>query len=70
MSFCQERNTKNNHISQCKKIETVGVFFLQSSSIIWCRNYSLSEVKNILGNDYSYGEIKMMTGLKKYLAAK
>jgi len=33
-------------------------------------NNSLSEVKNTLGDDYSYGEIKMMIGLLKYLAER
>jgi len=31
-------------------------------------NNSLSEVKNALGGDYSYGEIRMMIGLQKYLS--
>jgi hypothetical protein len=31
-------------------------------------NNSLSEVKNALGDDYSYGEIKMMLACQKYLA--
>ena len=34
------------------------------------RNNSLTQVKNTLGNDYSYGEIKMMLALQKYLAEK
>ena len=33
-------------------------------------NNSLSEVKNVLGDDYSYGEIRMMLALQKYLATK
>jgi len=33
-------------------------------------NNSLSEVKNALGADYSYGEIKMMLAYQKYLAAQ
>ncbi|MEA1933433.1 MAG: helix-turn-helix domain-containing protein [Thermodesulfobacteriota bacterium] len=33
-------------------------------------NNSLSEIKNELGDDYSYGEIKMMLALQKYLASK
>ena len=32
-------------------------------------NNSLSEVKNVLGDDYSYGEIKMMLACQKYLAS-
>jgi len=31
-------------------------------------NNSLSEVKNALGDDYSYGEIKMMLACQKHLA--
>jgi len=31
---------------------------------------SLNRVKSALGNDYSYGEIKMILALQKYLAAK
>jgi len=33
-------------------------------------NNSLSEVKNALGNDYSYGEIKMMLACQKHLASE
>ncbi|MBW2649973.1 MAG: helix-turn-helix domain-containing protein, partial [Deltaproteobacteria bacterium] len=29
-------------------------------------NNSLSEVKNVLGDDYSYGEIKMMLACQKH----
>ena len=33
-------------------------------------NNSLTEVKNTLGNDYSYGEIKIIISFLKYLASK
>lgn len=33
-------------------------------------NNSLSEVKNALGDDYSYGEIKMMLAYQRYLASQ
>ncbi|MEA3417569.1 MAG: helix-turn-helix domain-containing protein [Thermodesulfobacteriota bacterium] len=33
-------------------------------------NNSLSEVKNALGNDYSYGEIRMMLACQKHLASE
>lgn len=33
-------------------------------------NNSLSEVKNALGDDYSYGEIKMMLACRKHLASE
>jgi len=31
-------------------------------------NNSLKEVKNALGDDYSYGEIRIMAACKKHLA--
>ncbi len=33
-------------------------------------NNSLSEVKNVLGDDYSYGEIRMMIACQRYLASE
>ncbi|MBW2653495.1 MAG: helix-turn-helix domain-containing protein [Deltaproteobacteria bacterium] len=33
-------------------------------------NNSLSKAKNVLGDDYSYGEIRMMIAFQKYLASK
>jgi uncharacterized protein YpbB len=33
-------------------------------------NHSLKQVKNVLGNNYSYGEIKMMSAWLKHLASK
>ena len=33
-------------------------------------NDSLGQIKKELGDDYSYGEIKMMLALQKYLASK
>ncbi len=33
-------------------------------------NNALSEVKNALGDDYSYGEIKMMLAYQKHLASE
>jgi uncharacterized protein YpbB len=34
------------------------------------QNYSLNKVKNTLGGDYKYGEIRMMIALQKYIATK
>ncbi|MBT7261276.1 MAG: helicase, partial [Desulfobacula sp.] len=33
-------------------------------------NNSITKVKNTLGDEYTYGEIRMMIALKKYLASK